>query len=398
MEEKEKSVICWPLIGLLLLLCFISCLGIKSATPLITKGNPSGYWIKQLMFYGISFILMFIVYKVSNDRIYSSMWIIYGILMVLLVGLAIDHFAFTRFGIHIVPLAKWAGGATSWYNLKVFDLQPSEFMKIIMVVVMADTVDKHNNRYLVHNIHNDCLLIGKLLAISLPPCILVYLQNDAGVTMIMLASVIFVIFMSGIQAGWFIIGGIVVAIILGIGVYLFLYQHDIFASLMGGDPKLNRFYGWVDPEGTYNDQGFQLFNAMLSYGTAGLWGHGMGTAIINLPEAQTDFIFAVIALGFGFVGGGFTIAVVCVLDALLIRIGFKSKNNRDKYLTAGIFGLLIFQQVWNIGMVLGLFPITGITLPFLSYGGSSLLSYMIAMGIFLDMERQTRILEGKKRY
>ncbi len=222
MEEKEKSVICWPLIGLLLLLCFISCLGIKSATPLITKGNPSGYWIKQLMFYGISFILMFIVYKVSNDRIYSSMWIIYGILMVLLVGLAIDHFAFTRFGIHIVPLAKWAGGATSWYNLKVFDLQPSEFMKIIMVVVMADTVDKHNNRYLVHNIHNDCLLIGKLLAISLPPCILVYLQNDAGVTMIMLASVVFVIFMSGIQAGWFIIGGIVVAIILGIGVYLFL--------------------------------------------------------------------------------------------------------------------------------------------------------------------------------
>ena len=84
--------------------------------------------------------------------------------------------------------------------------------------------------------------------------------------------------------------------------------------------------------------------------------------------------------------------------SLLIRIGFKSKNNRDKYLTAGIFGLLIFQQVWNIGMVLGLFPITGITLPFLSYGGSSLLSYMIAMGIFLDMERQTRILEGKKRY
>ena len=83
--------------------------------------------------------------------------------------------------------------------------------------------------------------MGKLLAISLPPCILVYLQNDAGVTMIMLASVVFVIFMSGIQAGWFIIGGIVVAIILGIGVYLFLYQHDIFASLMGGDHKLKSF-------------------------------------------------------------------------------------------------------------------------------------------------------------
>lgn len=398
MEEKEKSVICWSLIGLLLLLCFISCLGIKSATPLITKGNPSTYWLKQLVFYGISFTLMIIVFKISNDRIYSSMWIIYGILLVLLIGLAVEHFLHTRLGIQVVPMAKYAGGATSWYKLPGFDLQPSEFMKIILVVVMADIIDKHNTKYLIHNLHNDCLLIGKILAVSMPPCILVYLQNDAGVTMIMLASVVFIIFISGIQAGWFIIGSIIVAIVLGIMVYIFLYEHELFANLMGGDHKLGRFYGWIDPEGTYGDQGYQLFNALLSYGTAGLWGHGMETALINLPEAQTDFIFAVIALSFGFVGGGFTILIICILDILLIRIGFKSKNNRDKYFTAGIFGLLIFQQVWNIGMVLGLFPITGITLPFLSYGGSSLLSYMIAMGIFLDMEKQTRIIDRKKRY
>lgn len=398
MEEKEKSVICWSLIGLLLLLCFISCLGIKSATPLITKGNPSTYWLKQLIFYVMSFTLMIIVFKISNDRIYSSMWIIYSILIVLLVGLAIEHFLHTRLGIQVVPMAKYAGGATSWYKLPGFDLQPSEFMKIILVVVMADIVDKHNTKYLVHNLHNDCLLIGKILAVSMPPCILVYLQNDAGVTMIMLASVVFIIFISGIQAGWFIIGGIIITAVLGVMVYIFLYEHDLFANLMGGDHKLGRFYGWIDPEGTYGDQGYQLFNALLSYGTAGLWGHGMETALINLPEAQTDFIFAVIALSFGFAGGGFTILVICILDILLIRIGFKSKNNRDKYFTAGIFGLLIFQQVWNIGMVLGLFPITGITLPFLSYGGSSLLSYMIAMGIFLDIEKQTKIIERKKRY
>lgn len=398
MEEKERSVICWSLIGLLLLLCFISCLGIKSATPLITKGNPSTYWLKQFIFYVISFSLMIIVFKISNDRIYSSMWIIYGILMVLLVGLAIDHFVFTHFGVQVIPLAKHAGGATSWYKLPAFDLQPSEFMKIILVVVMANIVDIHNNKYPVHNLHNDCLLIGKILAVSLPPCILVYLQNDAGVTMIMLASVAFVIFMSGIQAGWFIIGGLIIASIIGFMTYIFLYKHELFVQLIGGDHKLDRFYGWIDPEGTYGKQGYQLFNALLSYGTAGLWGHGMGTALINLPEAQTDFIFAVISLSFGFMGGGFTILAIAILDIVLIRIGFRAKNNRDKYFTAGILGLLIFQQVWNIGMVLGLFPITGITLPFLSYGGSSLLSYMIAMGIFLDIEKQTRIIEGKKRY
>ncbi|WP_294580563.1 FtsW/RodA/SpoVE family cell cycle protein [uncultured Thomasclavelia sp.] len=398
MEEKEKSVICKPLLVVVALLCFISCLGIKSATPLITVGNPSTYWLRQLVFYGISFVVVAIVYKVTNDRIYSSMWIIYWILMVLLIGLAIDHFVFTHFGMHVVPLAKFNNGATSWYSLPGFDLQPSEFMKIIMVVIMADVVDKHNNRYLVHDFHNDVLLIGKVLAVSLPPCILVYLQNDSGVTMIMMSAIFFVIFMSGIRAGWFIIGGIVVAIIIAILAYLFIYQHDIFSSLIGGGHKLDRFYGWIDPEGTYSNQGYQLFNALLSYGTAGLWGYGMENAIIALPEAQTDFIFAVIALSFGFIGGGLTILIICVLDAIILRIGFRAKNNRDKYLTAGIFGLLIFQQVWNIGMVLGLFPITGITLPFLSYGGSSLLSYMIVIGIFLDMERQTRIIEGKKRY
>lgn len=127
---------------------------------------------------------------------------------------------FTHFGIKVIPLAKYTGGATSWYKLPGFDLQPSGIMKIILVVVMADIIDKHNNKYLVHNLHNDCLLIGKILAVSMPPCILVYLQNDAGVTMIMLASVVFIMFMSGIQAGWFVIGGIVVAIIIGIhGLY-----------------------------------------------------------------------------------------------------------------------------------------------------------------------------------
>ena len=100
---------------------------------------------------------MFIVFKISNDRIYSSMWIIYGILMILLVGLAVEHFLHTRFGIQIVPLAKFAGGATSWYKLPGFDFQPSEFMKIIMVVVMADTIDKHNLS-LIHILHQLPLL------------------------------------------------------------------------------------------------------------------------------------------------------------------------------------------------------------------------------------------------
>lgn len=397
--RKEKSVLLsLPLLLALCILAFISCFAIKSATPLIQYANPGGYWFKQLIFYFLSFGLLFFVYKFGNDRIYSAMWIIYGVLMVFLVGLAVERICITRFGFHVIPLAKTNNGATSWYQFPGFDFQPSEFMKVALIVVLAKVIYTHNNKYLVHNFHNDCLMLAKVLGLSLPPCILIYMQNDAGVTLIILVSVVFILFVSGLQARWFVVGAIVVGTILAIGTYLFIFQHEVFSNILGGGYKLGRFYGWVNPEGTYGDEGYQLFNALMAYGTGGWFGHGFGSNIISFPEAQTDFIFAVIAQGFGFVGGIITIISIAFFDGVLLKIGLRTKNERDKYYVAGIFGMLIFQQIWNIGMVMGLVPITGITLPLISYGGSSLLSYMIAMGIFLDIEKQTRVTERKNRY
>lgn len=398
MNKEKNALLCYPLLIALALLTFISCFAIKSATPLIQYPNPGGYWLKQLIFFAISFVLLFFVYKFGNDRIYSGIWIIYGVLMAFLVGLVIERFCVTRLGFSIVPLAKTTNGATSWYKFPMFDFQPSEFMKVALIVLLAQTIYNHNNKYLVHNFHNDCIMLGKVLGISLPPCILIYLQNDTGVTLIILVSIIFVLFVSGLQARWFVIGGAIVVAILLIGTYLFLFEHEIFSKIIGGGYKLGRFYGWVDPEGTYGSEGYQLFNALMAYGTGGWFGHGFGSSIISFPEAQTDFIFAVIAQGFGFVGGIITILSIAFFDGVLLKIGLRAKNDRDKYFVAGIFGMLIFQQIWNIGMVMGLVPITGITLPLISYGGSSLLSYMVAMGIFMDIEKQTRVVERKNRY
>ena len=97
------------------------------------------------------------------------------------------------------------------------------------------------------------------------------------------------------------------------------------------------------------------------------------------------------------IGGLITILAVGTFDIILLRIGFRAKSNRDKYFITGIIGLLMFQQIWNISMVMGIVPITGITLPFISYGGSSLLSYMIAIGIIFDVEKQTRIKDGRNK-
>ncbi len=382
----------------ILILAVISLLAIASATPLIIYPSPSTYWIKQGIFYAISVCVVIFVLFFKNDRIYSAIWVIYGILMLLLAGLALEHFLHTNFGIQIIPLAKFVNGATSWYDLVFFDLQPSEFMKITLVIALAKIVNTHNEQNPVHTLKGDLYMLVKIAAVSLPPAILIFLQNDSGVVLIVLAGIFAVIFMSGMNKYWFIIGGIIVVVGIGVAIYLFYYQHDVFVNLIGGGHKIDRFYGWLDPEGTYSDQGYQLFNALLSFASGGLTGHGFQSSLMMFPEAQTDFIFAVIVQGSGLIGGIITILAIIYFDIVVLIIAFRSKHNIDKYFVSGVLGMLLFQQIWNISMVIGLLPITGITLPFLSYGGSSLLSYMIAVGMLFDMERQTRIQERKNRY
>ena len=235
-----------------------------------------------------------------------------------------------------------------------------------------------------------------LMKVVLLPALLVYLQNDTGVVLIILMGVLFVLFSSGLRDQWFIVGIIIVICIVALGAYLFIFQPDIFAKIMSGH-KLARFYGWLDPEGTIQKEGYQLFYSLLSYGTAGFFGHGFQSVIKLFPEAQTDFIFAVILTDYGFLGGLLTLALIGTLDYVILKIGFDSSLRRDKYFTMGIFGMLIFQQVWNIAMILGLLPITGITLPFISYGGSSLLSYMIAIGMFINIDEHTKIIKNRNK-
>ena len=234
------------------------------------------------------------------------------------------------------------------------------------------------------------------MKISLPPAILIYLQNDSGVMMIIMAAVFFVLLSSGMNGNWFLFI-LVIAVVGVLGMaYLFIYQNGVFTSIISGH-KLDRIYGWLDPEGTTGNQGLQSWYAQLSYGTAGWFGHGFRAVVKVFPEGQTDFIFSVIATDFGYVGAFFTLLAIAAFDITILNIGLKSDNIRDKTFVMGTFGCLIFQQIWNIGMILGLLPITGITLPMLSYGGSSLLSYMFAMGIIIDIDYQNKLRDVKHK-
>lgn len=398
MEKIKKIWIEQPLIIILILLMCISCFAILNAAPLISDkvGNPATLWLKQGVFYVIGAIIVFIITRVGNEQIYDKIWLIYGILIVFLVILAIEHFIFTKIwvGHHIIPFVNTAGGATSWFNFPGFSFQPSEFMKIALVIALARITKEYNEYTLIPTFDSEIKYIAKCMSIVLPVALLVYLQNDSGVVLIIMSGVLFVLFSSGLRGQWFTFGVIVAAIIVIIGTYLFIYQPDIFSKIISGH-TLDRFYGWVDPEGTVGKEGFQLFYSLLSYGTAGWIGHGFQAVVKVFPEAQTDFIFAVILTDYGFIGGLITIATIVALDITILKIGFESTDNRDKSVVMGIFGMLMFQQVWNMSMILGLLPITGITLPFISYGGSSLLSYMIGIGIFINMNSQNNLIKNR---
>ena len=162
-------------------------------------------------------------------------------------------------------------------------------------------------------------------------------------------------------------------------------NNDLFIKLLGTNffLRIDRLLDWKKKEG------YQLENGLIAIGSGGLLGFGINKTPLYFPEPQTDFIFAVFANNFGFIGAIFLLSLIVIFDIRLVTIVLKSKNNVNKYIMAGIIGMLIYQQFQNIGMTLGIMPITGITLPFISYGGSSLISYMIMAGVIFNISNET---------
>ena len=199
-------------------------------------------------------------------------------------------------------------------------------------------------------------------------------------------------FISGIRLRWFIL--LLLIIVGGVGLILYLYycRENLFIKLFGTSfyYRLERLFNWQE------GSGLQLENSLAAIGSAGIFGHGFNKTPIYFPESSTDFIFAVFASNFGLIGVMILIGIIIFFDLNIYFLKNKKIEDTNKYIIAGILGMLVFQQIQNIGMTIGILPITGITLPFISYGGSSLLSYMLLIGIILNISsRKNRTYKYK---
>lgn len=393
-EPKKYDFIMITILGLMAL---TSIVAIFSAFELITSENPTFLLLKQIMWYTFSFFIMGMIMYFGNDTLFSFIKIAYWVLMGALLYLFISKHIVSRFlGYeHHLPLVITINGATSWFRVPgIGSFQPSEFIKIVLILITACVIDDHNSNKIIDSYESDIQLFCKVLGWATPPLVLIFLQPDTGVCLIIIFSLALMLMCSGIKRIWIFVGFGIIGAALFIFFYLYFYNNALLMRLFGGDSiyKLNRIKGWLDPESDILSTGNQLYTALMALGSAGVHGHGIQVNLVNIPEAQTDFIFAVIGQSFGLIGTLSVVALCLCLDLRLLRIATLSKSTRDKYLISGVLGMLLFQQVQNIGMIIGLLPITGITLPFISYGGSSLLSYFIAIGIVMNISTKAKKL------
>lgn len=366
----------------ILILCvsiffIISILSIYSASMYLspTLGNLA---LKQGLWYLIGAIIIFLVIKFKNNFFYKYSWYIYLINVILLVGLLF--------------LAPDINGSKCWYVIKgIGSIQPSEFMKISLILILAKVIDNFKKKKRKATLKDEFVLLIKVFCIVLIPSILTFLEPDTGAVIIYLIITLTMLFISGISIIWYIMLGIIVAITGSIFLYLYFVKQDTFISIFGSNffYRMDRIINWK------SGSGMQLENSLAAIGSSYIKGHGFNKTPLYFPEAGTDFIFSVYASNFGLIGSVFLIGIIMLFDLHIINIGKETVNRIDKYVVSGIIGIFIYQQIQNIGMTIGMLPITGITLPFISYGGSSLISYMIIIGLLLNIYNNK---EKKIRY
>ena len=367
MKKISKYKIDNTLLITLIIFAILSVITIISAQKLLGASFQDLY-LKQIMWYIIGFILAYFIMFIGNNFFLKNYKLLYiigiiSLILVLIFGKEINY-------------------AKCWFVIPgIGNVQPSEFMKIILIITLANIINKFHEDYNNPTIKQEFIFLLKILAIVFIPSILTFLQPDTGVVLIYLLITIVMLFISGVRYRWF---GILITILLTtVGTILLIYfiNTDLFIKIFGTDffLRVDRLLDWS------NGSGYQLENGLTAIGSSGLFGLGFGKTPIYFPEPQTDFIFAVFSSNFGLIGSIALIGLIIYFDIKLILIAINSSKNINKYIISGIIGMLIYQQFQNIGMTLGLMPITGITLPFISYGGSSLLSYMIMVGIIFNI-------------
>ena len=359
---NRKSVEILLLISVILLSIF-GLIMIYSASYIWAEykfNDPYKFLKNQGLFFIIGLFFMYCISKINYNFYYKKSNIILLICFILLILVLIPGIGTIR------------NGSRSWFGIGSFGIQPSEFTKLGLIIYVSKYLS--NNENSIKNIKKSVLPV---LFLTLFIFGIIMLQPDFGTGTIIVMSIIVLMFVGGVNIKFFLKIGLLG--VIGIVALIAIAPYRLARVLSFLNP-------WKDPLGS----GFQIIQSLYAIGPGGLFGLGFGNSIqkhFYLPEPQTDFIFSIISEEFGFLG----IIIIVLLFLIIILSGFKiskkCNNLFGKYLSFGITFQMAFQALLNLMVVVGLIPVTGVTLPFLSYGGSSLLITLCSIGIILNISR-----------
>lgn len=337
---------------------------------------------KQLFGLVTGVIIMIFLSFLDYNMILKLYWVMYIANLALLIMVKIPAFG------------KEAGGAQRWLNIFGFQFQPSESAKIILILFYAQFI-------MIHREHlNTFKYIMLSIILLAPPLLLIYKQPDMSTSIMVIIIFCVVMFVGGIS--YKLVGAVLAVVIPAIATVFFLILQPVENNIlinMGLIEKYHRLrvLAWLHPEEYANTIAYQQVNSMIAVGSGQLMGKGYKTNVISsvkngnfISEPQTDFIFAVIGEEFGFVGCCIVIGLLVLIVLECISIARKAKNLSGTIIAAGVAALVGFQGFMNISVATGLLPNTGIPLPFVSYGLTSLWSAYIGMGFVLNVRLQGR--------
>ena len=378
-QSDDESRIDWGIIFCVLLLALIGLASIYVAAVHDTGGSTSvmRQVVSQLVWYIIGTILVIIIMQFDSEQLWKVAPLVYWVGIFLMFAILVFY-----------SRAYYANtGAKSWFAIGPFTFQPSEIMKPAYILMMGRVITTHNNHYNVHTVKSDWWLIGTMFLWLLPILISLKLQNDFGTALVFFAIFCGMVLVSGVTwriiaptaIGLVVVGGSALAMVTS-SVGRTILEHIGFQAY-----QFDRVDTWLHPEQDTSNQGYQLWQSIKAVGSGGITGTGFDNSKVYVPVRESDMVFSVIGENFGFIGSALLILLYLLLIYLMIRVTFDTRNEFYAYISTGVIMMILFHVFENIGMNIGLLPLTGIPLPFISAGGSSLIGNLIGIGMVMSM-------------
>jgi len=391
MKEKFKSltaIFYTPMLIYFVFFVIISLVAIASASPLAHVQYPDDDFVmRQMMFFGVGGIVAFVVVLFEIKWVRFLRWPLYLGFLALLIFIISEGTTDPCIGTPDM-LVPCVNGAIRWIRLPGFgQLQPSEFMRIVLILIVADVIQRHNSKFLheKRTFKSDLWLIIKTLIVIAPPLYFIYEQPDTGITILILVTTAFMLVTAGIKWTYIIVIGTATIFIGFTFINILINNPEILIEMDFLHPhQLTRIQGWLDPFADIGNLGRQLSFGLIGMGSGGITGNGFQSFTVFFPEAHTDYIFAVIGMDFGLIGSAVVIVISLLFNFAILNTAVLNRDHYNSHVCVGVFASLMAQQFWNVAMTLGILPITGVTLPFISHGGSSVLASMIMFGLVMS--------------